>query len=44
MLPHDTVTLALPPIRVVRPGGLSAKDLRVISARRRLQEASIAAH
>lgn len=44
MLPHDTVTVALRPIRVIPAGGLSAADLRAVSQWIRLNEAAIVAH
>jgi len=44
MLPHDTVTVTLRPIRVIPAGGLSAADLRAVSGWIRLNEAAIVAH
>jgi hypothetical protein len=44
MLPHDTVTVALRPIRVIPAGGSSAADLRAVSQWVRLNEAAIVAH
>jgi len=45
ILPHDTVTVTLPPfIRVIPRGGLSAAELRAVSDWIRLNEAAITAH
>jgi hypothetical protein len=45
MLPHDTVTVTLPPfIRVIPRGGLSAAELRAVSDWIQLNEAAITAH
>jgi hypothetical protein len=44
MLPHDTVTVTLPTLRVIPAGGLSAADLRLVSDWIRLNEAAILAH
>jgi hypothetical protein len=44
MHPYDTVTVTLPPIRVIPPGTLSAVDLSNVSDWIRLNEAAITAH
>jgi hypothetical protein len=44
MLPHDTVTVTLPQIRVIPTGGLSPADLRIVSDWIRLNETAITAH
>jgi hypothetical protein len=43
MFPRDTVTVTLPPIRVIPPGGLSAPDLRAVRAWIELNDAAITA-
>ena len=42
MFPRDTVSVTLPPIRVISPGGLSAADLRAVGTWIALNEAAIA--
>jgi hypothetical protein len=45
MLPHDTVTVTLPPsVRVIPPGGLPPAELRRVEKWIRLNEAAIRAH
>jgi hypothetical protein len=44
MLPHDTVTMTLSPMRVIPPGGLSPADLRAVIAWIELNKATIGAH
>ncbi len=44
MLPHDTVTVTLPPIRVIPPGGLSTSDFRAVSDWIVLNEGAIRDH
>jgi hypothetical protein len=44
MLPHDTVTVTLPPIRVIPPGGLSTSDFRAVSDWIVLNEGAIQDH
>jgi len=43
MFPRDTVSVTLPPIRVIPPGGLPAADLRAASNWISLNEAAITA-
>ena len=42
MFPHDTVSVTLPPVRVIPPGGLSPADRRAVEAWIVLNEAAIA--
>jgi hypothetical protein len=44
MLPHDTVTVTLPPIQVIPPGGLSASELRSVTDWIVLNEEAIRDH
>jgi len=43
MFPRDTVTVTLPPIQVIPPGGLGASDLAIVSSWIRLNQAAIIA-